>query len=102
MQLRDTARASSTAIQRSVRDQTERPPVADRAAFRRGCREMRPEMQECLDRDYFREHLDECQRELTRLSRAGERRRDQAQRQLDQIDRGLAPDPSEPDPPEED
>ncbi|MBX3269770.1 MAG: hypothetical protein KF729_05895 [Sandaracinaceae bacterium] len=85
-QLRETASASAMATERASRDADGRPPVPGRDAFRRGCREMREEMQRCLERRYFQEHAEECQRELARLARAGERASEDARDALAELE----------------
>lgn len=101
-QLRDGNRAGATAANAATRGEDLRTPQPSRSAQRAPCRAMREEMQQCFVQSYFQEHVEECQREMQRLSREGQRRADAARRQLDNIDRGLEPDPTEPSPREED
>ncbi|HJL17694.1 MAG TPA: hypothetical protein RMH99_18665 [Sandaracinaceae bacterium LLY-WYZ-13_1] len=43
----------------------------DRAALRRDCRQFPESFRQCLDRAYFREHLDECRAQMDRMARRG-------------------------------
>ena len=48
-----------------------------------------------MDRAYFRAHTDECQAEMARTARRGQRRADRARARLRAIERGDAPFPGE-------
>lgn len=48
------------------------------------CGALPAEMRQCFDREYFREHLDECQQQFQRLERRGQRQSDRARRQLEE------------------
>jgi len=103
-QLRATWTAAAHAADRATPEGRGNAPGATptRAQMREGCRQMPPGYLRCMDRSYFDEHRDECQIEIQRLARRGRRRSDEAREQLDEIERGLAPDPTEPEPDEED
>ena len=77
------------------------PPTPSRAQMRRGCRAMPAGYLRCMDREYFDEHREECQREIQALARRGNRRSDEARQQLDEIERGRRPPPDQPERPEE-
>jgi len=100
MQLWQTQRAASDAANGTV---TETPPsTRSRAAMREACGEMPRDYLRCMDHAYFRAHVDECQREMERMARRGQRTQARAEAQLEAIERGDAPDPGEPASPEED
>lgn len=71
------------------------PSLPSREAMRENCRELPQAFQQCLSPEYFREHLDECNEQLSRMARRGERRSEEARRQLDAIRSGRAPWPGQ-------
>jgi len=103
-QLRGAWTATANAVDRTTPEGRSGPPgsTPSRAELRQVCRQMPPGYLQCMDRTYFDEHRDECQREIQRLARRGQRISDDAQTQLDEIEQGVSPDPAEPEPLEDD
>ncbi len=103
-QLRATWAATAGAVDRALPEGRGRPPAAtpSRAEMRRACRQMPAGYLQCMDRTYFDEHREACQLEIQRLARRGRQRSEAARRELEEIERGNAPDPSEPDPTDQD
>lgn len=99
MQLWQTQRAAADAAERTLtRGERE---TRGRREMREACGEMPRAYLQCMDRAYFRAHVDECQAEMQRMARRGRRVQERAEAQLEAIERGDAPDPGEPDRPEE-
>ncbi len=71
----------------------EDPP--SRAAMREHCRDLPDASRQCLAPAYFREHAEECQAEMERMTARGRRQTEQAQRELDSMERGEMPWPGQ-------
>lgn len=73
----------------------EGPEVPDRPDLRESCRRFPEAYRQCLSPEYFREHADECQREMDEMAARGRRRREAAERDLEAMRAGRRPWPGE-------
>lgn len=71
------------------------PDMPSRADMRENCRELPQAYRECLSPEYFREHIEECNEQMARMARRGEREREQARRRFDEMRSGRAPWPGQ-------
>jgi hypothetical protein len=71
------------------------PELPSRAAMRENCRSMPAAYRQCLSPEYFREHLDECNEQMARMARRGERRAEEARRRFDDVQSGREPWPGQ-------
>ena len=82
-QMRQTLIASMRSADR--RPGEPRGPVPTHREMREVCGELDQGYMQCLDRAYFREHIDDCMREMELQARRGNRRRAEAQAEADAI-----------------
>lgn len=71
------------------------PELPSREAMRENCRQLPQGYRQCLSPEYFREHLDECNEEMARMARRGERQSEAARRQFDAVRSGREPWPGQ-------
>ena len=69
------------------------PDMPSRDEWRENCRQLPQAYRQCLSPDYFREHIDECNAEMARMARRGERRRESAERENEARRAGQSPGP---------
>jgi hypothetical protein len=100
------------AVLRATAEANERPghrgpEIPTRPELRENCRGYPQAFRECMSPEYFRDHVEECQREMDDMAARGRRRRESAERQMEDMRAGRQPwpgqqqprDPSAPRPP---